>query len=345
MESYPGDDTDTLLLKEDFEMHKSNLKFDTFIENSAYDDTNKRILRECSTCGLNYMTLIRIGEQSKVMFTCICGARETNDGVVYKGSADVNDVNDDDNDVNDDGNDVNVINDTVDIATTADVINDTTNAAAPTITGASQVYKIRMESRWFDELKGQNLTTVLMLDEPTVGDIVMVRSDKNQTIKLLVKTVQKYTKLSHIPQDTLPGVDSLEEMLEILEKQFDMTTNDAIYAITFTPITHMMRMDNPWLQCVIDGKKTSEIRVSVAKFGDYQVGDSLVIYNDDDHVQVQLTAINHYKTAMQALKGETVGKVYPGIATVPKAKAILAQWATPALVRDKGLIAFEFKTM
>lgn len=73
--TYNGEPEDTLLLEEQFEREQSNLKYNTFIENSAFDPTNMRVMRDCVQCKRNYMTLIRIGEQSKVLYTCVCGAR------------------------------------------------------------------------------------------------------------------------------------------------------------------------------------------------------------------------------------------------------------------------------
>jgi hypothetical protein len=77
METIKGTPDDTLLLEEQFEREQSNLKYNTFIENSAHDPTNMRVVRDCAGCGRGYMTMIRIGEHSKIMYTCLCGRRES----------------------------------------------------------------------------------------------------------------------------------------------------------------------------------------------------------------------------------------------------------------------------
>lgn len=70
---YNATPQDTLMVEEFIKTEAENLKYQVFIENSPYDVTNKKILKQCPKCKIDFMTLIRIGEQEKVMYTCTCG--------------------------------------------------------------------------------------------------------------------------------------------------------------------------------------------------------------------------------------------------------------------------------
>jgi len=43
------------------------------IRNAAYDRVNQQVMRECSKCGLDYMTQIRVGAREVVVWVCKCG--------------------------------------------------------------------------------------------------------------------------------------------------------------------------------------------------------------------------------------------------------------------------------
>lgn len=45
-----------------------------FIENSPYDPAGLVVLKDCPDCGLDFMTLIRVGQAENVIYTCTCGA-------------------------------------------------------------------------------------------------------------------------------------------------------------------------------------------------------------------------------------------------------------------------------
>jgi DNA-directed RNA polymerase subunit M/transcription elongation factor TFIIS len=47
----------------------------TLLANAAHDRVNQQVARECLECGLDYMTLVRLGENEVVLFVCKCGAR------------------------------------------------------------------------------------------------------------------------------------------------------------------------------------------------------------------------------------------------------------------------------
>jgi DNA-directed RNA polymerase subunit M/transcription elongation factor TFIIS len=49
--------------------------FATLLANAAHDRVNQQVARECLECGLDYMTLVRLGEAEVAIFVCKCGAR------------------------------------------------------------------------------------------------------------------------------------------------------------------------------------------------------------------------------------------------------------------------------
>lgn len=71
-----GTDEDTLLQEEFMQSAIVDLIHEQFVLNSAHDDAGNKVMRDCSKCGLNFMTKIRRGETQTVLYTCTCGNRE-----------------------------------------------------------------------------------------------------------------------------------------------------------------------------------------------------------------------------------------------------------------------------
>ena len=74
-----GKPDDTMMYEEYLETAESNLKHDVFIENSSHDDAAHIVLKDCPGCGLNFLTMIRIGKSESCMYTCTCDYRATQD--------------------------------------------------------------------------------------------------------------------------------------------------------------------------------------------------------------------------------------------------------------------------
>lgn len=72
-----GRPDDTLMAEEYLETAESNLKHDVFIENSSFDPAGNIVMKDCPKCGLNFMTMIRVGTSETAMFTCSCGFSAT----------------------------------------------------------------------------------------------------------------------------------------------------------------------------------------------------------------------------------------------------------------------------
>lgn len=62
-------ETKTLNAEETTEMYKQ------VIDSSAFDPTNQLVEKNCDKCGLDYMSLVRVGENETIIYTCECGNR------------------------------------------------------------------------------------------------------------------------------------------------------------------------------------------------------------------------------------------------------------------------------
>jgi predicted RNA-binding Zn-ribbon protein involved in translation (DUF1610 family) len=51
-------------------------KYQKLINNSPFDRTNQQVSRDCPSCGLDYMTQIRIGVEEIIIYTCKCGYQD-----------------------------------------------------------------------------------------------------------------------------------------------------------------------------------------------------------------------------------------------------------------------------
>jgi hypothetical protein len=49
--------------------------YDSIIGVSAFDRTNQLVAKDCTECGRDYMTQLRVGEDEIIVHTCKCGAR------------------------------------------------------------------------------------------------------------------------------------------------------------------------------------------------------------------------------------------------------------------------------
>ena len=70
---YNSEPNDTLRFEEYMESSESKEKYQTFINNSAFDPAGYKINKPCESCGVPYLTMIRVGVDEKPMYTCICG--------------------------------------------------------------------------------------------------------------------------------------------------------------------------------------------------------------------------------------------------------------------------------
>ncbi len=74
-----GDPADTLMFEELLETSESNLKHEVFIENSAFDPARNIVMKDCPQCGLDFLTMIRVGVNEVIMYSCSCSFRATGD--------------------------------------------------------------------------------------------------------------------------------------------------------------------------------------------------------------------------------------------------------------------------
>lgn len=76
--SIVGDADDTLMEEAYLETAESN-KFDVAVENAALDPAAYRVLNDCPKCGLNFMSLSRVGLKETTIYSCDCKYRATYD--------------------------------------------------------------------------------------------------------------------------------------------------------------------------------------------------------------------------------------------------------------------------
>ena len=83
-----GNPDDTLMAEGFLETSQGNLKHDVFIENAPFDAAANIVLKDCPQCGLNFMTMIRIGISETTMYTCSCNYQATHDNYMKEISQD-----------------------------------------------------------------------------------------------------------------------------------------------------------------------------------------------------------------------------------------------------------------
>jgi DNA-directed RNA polymerase subunit M/transcription elongation factor TFIIS len=69
----PGHDDDTLMAEEYLETAESDQKHEVFIANAPFDAAGNIVHKDCPQCGLNFMTMLRIGVNETTHYTCSCG--------------------------------------------------------------------------------------------------------------------------------------------------------------------------------------------------------------------------------------------------------------------------------
>lgn len=68
-----GTGDDTLMAEGALEKKENMDKYTVYINNAPHDAATLRVLQKCPKCGLDYMNMLRIGEQETVIMTCSCG--------------------------------------------------------------------------------------------------------------------------------------------------------------------------------------------------------------------------------------------------------------------------------
>jgi predicted RNA-binding Zn-ribbon protein involved in translation (DUF1610 family) len=68
-----GTDVDTLMAEEYLETAESHQKWETFIANAPHDAAGYIVHKACPQCGLNFMTMLRIGVNETTHYACSCG--------------------------------------------------------------------------------------------------------------------------------------------------------------------------------------------------------------------------------------------------------------------------------
>lgn len=75
--SIDGSRDDTLMAEEYLETGGSDLKHEVFIENAPFDAAAHVVFKDCPNCGLNFMTMIRVGVNESTLYACRCNFRSS----------------------------------------------------------------------------------------------------------------------------------------------------------------------------------------------------------------------------------------------------------------------------
>ena len=68
-----GDNDSTLVASEEFNLPMVESTHRIFIETSPFDRSGFKVMKTCNKCGLDYMTMIRLGANQIIRYTCTCG--------------------------------------------------------------------------------------------------------------------------------------------------------------------------------------------------------------------------------------------------------------------------------
>ncbi len=72
-----GQPRDALIASETQAASRNTEMYRRTIQSSAHSRVNQQVMRDCSRCGLDYMTQIRVSDQEVVVWTCRCGNEES----------------------------------------------------------------------------------------------------------------------------------------------------------------------------------------------------------------------------------------------------------------------------
>lgn len=68
-----GDIYDVRMAGNSMSSDKSELMYERLIRSSAFDRVNQQVKKDCTKCGLDYMTQVRVGPRETIVWTCTCG--------------------------------------------------------------------------------------------------------------------------------------------------------------------------------------------------------------------------------------------------------------------------------
>ena len=58
-------------------MTDTRMLYANLIRNAAEDRVNLQVARDCPECGLDYMAILRLGEEESIVYKCKCGYEVT----------------------------------------------------------------------------------------------------------------------------------------------------------------------------------------------------------------------------------------------------------------------------
>lgn len=101
-------------------------------------------------------------------------------------------------------------------------------------------------------------------------------------------------------------------------------------------------ISEPWLTHIKNGKKVVEVRINRGTYAMYKPGDIVHWSNGTGQVKTTVSGVKSYKSFEDALKGEGLDKVVPGIASLAEGVAVYRQFYNPEDEKANGVLAVTF---
>lgn len=83
--SYEAGADDTLMAEGTFDTNDAH-KYNIFLEQAPLDQAANRVFADCPGCGLNFMTMIQVGDSLTTMYACDCGYIDTYENYIKETS-------------------------------------------------------------------------------------------------------------------------------------------------------------------------------------------------------------------------------------------------------------------
>jgi len=107
--------------------------------------------------------------------------------------------------------------------------------------------------------------------------------------------------------------------------------------------TIQINVQEPYLSFILNGQKTIEGRLNKGKFKDLQVGDILLIEQDEKRFIIERTTI--YKSFREMLGKEGIENVVPDKNTLDEAESVYHNFYTKEQEEEFGVVAIGIKLL
>ena len=107
--------------------------------------------------------------------------------------------------------------------------------------------------------------------------------------------------------------------------------------------THTLHCQEPWFSLLRSGKKTVEGRKNSPKYQHIKAGDYIKFHVGQESFLAVVTEVRRFASLEEYLRGVTVEKALPGIASFEDAVRIYLQWNTRQEIEKDGFLGIFIK--